>query len=48
MPADNAEGWGTIKSVASFFAPATATQGAGITEDDPAQIFAVRYPMITV
>lgn len=48
MPADNAEGWEAIKSVASFFAPATATQGAGITEDDPAQIFAVRYPMITV
>ena len=48
MPADNAEGWAAIKSVASFFAPATATQGAGITEDDPAHIFAVRYPMITV
>lgn len=48
MPADNAEGWEAIRSVASFFAPATATQGAGISEDDPAQIFAVRYPMITV
>ncbi len=48
MPKGNAEGWEAIRSVASFFAPATATQGAGITEDDPAQIFAVRYPMITV
>jgi TRAP transporter TAXI family solute receptor len=48
MPADNAAGWKAIKSVASFFAPAKATKGAGITADDPAQIFAVRYPMITV
>ncbi|WP_306152087.1 TAXI family TRAP transporter solute-binding subunit [Roseovarius sp. MMSF_3281] len=48
MPKDNADGWEAIISVASFFAPATATQGAGITEEDPAQIFAVRYPMITV
>lgn len=48
MPEDNAEGWEAIRSVASFFAPATATQGAGISQDDPAHIFAVRYPMITV
>lgn len=48
MPADNAEGWEAIRSVASFFAPATTTQGAGISEEDPAHIFAVRYPMITV
>lgn len=48
MPADNAAGWKAIKSVASFFAPATATKGAGITADAPAHIFAVRYPMITV
>lgn len=48
MPEDNAEGWEAITAVASFFAPATTTQGAGISEDDPAQIFAVRYPMITV
>lgn len=48
MPENNAEGWEAIRSVASFFAPAMATQGAGISEDDPAQIFAVRYPMITV
>jgi len=48
LPRDNAQGWEAISSVADFFAPATATKGAGITEDDPAQIFAVRYPMITV
>ncbi|WP_346894145.1 TAXI family TRAP transporter solute-binding subunit [uncultured Roseibium sp.] len=48
MPADNAEGWEAIRSVASFFAPATAIQGAGISKDHPAHIFAVRYPMITV
>ena len=44
----NAEGWDALTSVADFFAPATATKGAGITEDNPANIFAVRYPMITV
>jgi len=48
MPGDNAEGWAAITSVADFFAPVTATSGAGITKDDPAQIVAVRYPMITV
>ncbi|MFC2969509.1 TAXI family TRAP transporter solute-binding subunit [Acidimangrovimonas pyrenivorans] len=48
MPEDNAKGWKAIESIASFFAPATATAGAGITKDHPAHIFAVRYPMITV
>ncbi|MFD2740977.1 TAXI family TRAP transporter solute-binding subunit [Sulfitobacter aestuarii] len=48
LPKDNAEGWEAISKVASFFAPATATGGAGISEDKPAEIFAVRYPMITV
>ena len=45
---DNAEGWEAISKVASFFAPATATSGAGISEEQPAEIFAVRYPMVTV
>ena len=48
LPEDNAEGWAAVTDVASFFAPATVTTGAGISEDNPAQIFAVRYPMITV
>lgn len=48
LPKDNAEGWDAISNVASFFAPATATSGAGITQESPAEIFAVRYPMITV
>ncbi|WP_082828809.1 TAXI family TRAP transporter solute-binding subunit [Tistrella mobilis] len=48
MPPDNDRGWAAIRSVASFFAPAMATQGAGISPERPAQIFSVRYPMITV
>ena len=48
LPEDSAEGWAAVTDVASFFAPATVTTGAGISEDNPAQIFAVRYPMITV
>ena len=48
LPEDNAEGWAAVTDVASFFAPATVTAGAGISEKNPAQIFAVRYPMITV
>lgn len=48
MPEDNTAGWQAIESVASFFAPANATAGAGISADHPAQIFSVRYPMITV
>ncbi|MBB3994751.1 hypothetical protein GGR95_002399 [Sulfitobacter undariae] len=48
LPKDNAEGWDAIGNVASFFAPTTATSGAGISAENPAEIFAVRYPMITV
>lgn len=48
LPKDNAEGWEAVTQVASFFAPTTATSGAGISEENPAEIFAVRYPMITV
>lgn len=48
LPKDNAEGWEAVTRVASFFAPTTATSGAGISEENPAEIFAVRYPMITV
>jgi len=48
MPADNAEGWEKITRVASFFAPVDATAGAGLSKEQPAPIFSVRYPMITV
>lgn len=48
MPPDQAEGWDKITAVASFFAPVTATAGAGLGDGKTAQIFSVRYPMITV
>ena len=48
LPKDNAAGWKAITSVADFFAPVSATAGAGLSKDKPAELFAVRYPMITV
>lgn len=48
LPKDNAAGWKAITSVADFFAPVTATAGAGLSPEKPAELFAVRYPMISV
>lgn len=48
LPKDNAAGWKAITSVASFFAPVMATAGAGLSPQKPAELFAVRYPMISV
>lgn len=48
LPKDNAAGWKAITSVADFFAPVTATAGAGLSVEKPAELFAVRYPMISV
>lgn len=48
LPADNINGWKAVTSVADFFAPAIIKKGAGVTEENPANIIAVRYPMITV
>lgn len=48
LPKDNAAGWKAITSVADFFAPVTATAGAGLSPQKPAELFAVRYPMISV
>lgn len=48
IPADNEPGWARLREIASFFAPTRETKGAGLSEDDPAQLIAYRYPMITV
>ena len=48
IPADNEAGWERLRAIASFFAPTNETVGAGISEEDPAQLIAYRYPMITV
>src|SRR5699024_7082023 len=46
IPKDDEEGWERITEVAPFFQPYTETKGAGISEDNPAELFAYRYPMI--
>ena len=40
--------WSQMDEVAPIFAPIEETIGAGITEDEPADLAAYRYPMITV
>ncbi len=48
VPADNKEGWKRLKEVAPFFQPYKETIGAGISEENPVDILAYRYPMIVV
>ncbi|MFL1406817.1 TAXI family TRAP transporter solute-binding subunit [Marinobacter sp. M1N3S26] len=48
VPQDDAEGWERLREVAPFFQPYTETQGAGISEENPVDIFAYRYPVLTV
>jgi TRAP transporter TAXI family solute receptor len=46
VPTDDEKGWSRIQQLAPFFAPYDETVGAGITEDNPAQIMAYRYPVM--
>jgi uncharacterized protein len=46
LPADDTEGWARMSEVAPFFAPFTETVGAGITEENPANLMAYRYPVV--
>lgn len=48
VPQDDAEGWTRLREVAPFFQPYTETVGAGISEENPVNIFAYRYPVLTV
>ncbi|MES1941052.1 TrapT family, dctP subunit, C4-dicarboxylate periplasmic binding protein [Salinisphaera sp. T5B8] len=46
-PNDEA-GWERLNNVAPLFKPVSETQGAGLSEDKPAQLMAYRYPVLTV
>lgn len=46
LPADDEEGWARLNEVAPFFKPFTETVGAGITEEDPVNLLAYRYPVL--
>ncbi|WP_166262012.1 TAXI family TRAP transporter solute-binding subunit [Marinobacter salicampi] len=48
VPKDDEEGWKRIREVAPFFQPYTETVGAGISEENPVDILAYRYPVLTV
>ena len=46
LPHDDEDGWARLREVAPFFEPFTETSGAGISEDNPVDIMAYRYPLI--
>jgi TRAP transporter TAXI family solute receptor len=48
VPAEDTEGWARLKAVAPFFQPSTETIGAGISKENPVDILAYRYPVLTV
>ncbi|MGR3783491.1 MAG: TAXI family TRAP transporter solute-binding subunit [Albimonas sp.] len=46
IPRDDAEGWERVSDLAPFFAPYTETVGAGISQENPAELMAYRYPVL--
>ena len=48
VPAGNEEGWKRLQQVAPFFAPFKETAGAGVSEQNPAEIVSLRYPIVVV
>lgn len=46
-PEDEA-GWARLNDIASLFKPVSEAKGAGLSEDNPAQLMAYRYPVLTV
>ena len=45
---DDAAGWERLNNIAPLFKPVSETQGAGLSKDNPAQLMAYRYPVLTV
>ena len=46
IPADDKDGWARVDEVAPFFAPFKETVGAGLSEENPANMLAYRYPVV--
>lgn len=46
IPADDEEGWARVKEIAPFFKPYTEAVGAGLSEENPANMLAYRYPVL--
>lgn len=47
-PATDKQGWERMQAIAPFFGPISETIGAGMSVDKPAQIMAMRYPLLVV
>jgi len=48
MDPNDKEGWDKVNNLAPFFAPYKETIGAGISEENPVNIMAYRYPVMAV
>jgi TRAP transporter TAXI family solute receptor len=48
LDANDEAGWERLNNVAPLFKPVSETQGAGLSEQSPAQLMAYRYPVLTV
>lgn len=48
VPPEDEEGWKRLRAVAPFFQPYEETVGAGISEENPVNILAYRYPVLAV
>lgn len=48
MDPNDKEGWAKVNELAPFFAPYKETIGAGISEENPVNIMAYRYPVMAV
>ena len=48
MDPEDTESWAKVNEVAPFFAPFKETIGAGISEENPVDIMAYRYPVLAV
>lgn len=46
IPRDDKQGWDRLAKVAPFLSPYTETVGAGISKENPADLFAYRYPVL--
>jgi TRAP transporter TAXI family solute receptor len=46
-PPDDVEGWKKLRAVIDFVKPFQETQGAALSDDKPANMIQMRYPMIT-
>ncbi|MEQ9123697.1 MAG: TAXI family TRAP transporter solute-binding subunit [Alphaproteobacteria bacterium] len=44
---ENKDGWKAMTDIISFAAPSKETKGAGITEENPAWLVGIRYPIVT-